>query len=225
MAVRFDATGDGLVRTANLPSRTAFSAMGWFKITTDRNAYSTFIALDENADGALCQTATNGTTLALFTESDATEGSALTVGTWYHITLTCGATYLRVYLNGTQDIQVAQWTFTPTAGLYIGNDSIDEYLNGCAAYVKCWSAELTVAEIQQEMYTVMPRRFLNLYSWTPLLPGANERIRDYGGLGYGWTAGGTLADEDGPPISWGSPALISQYVAALANPWYSFAQM
>ena len=24
MAVRFDATGDGLVRTANLPSRTAF---------------------------------------------------------------------------------------------------------------------------------------------------------------------------------------------------------
>ena len=128
--------------------------MGWFKITTDRNAYSTFIALDENADGALCQTATNGTTLALFTESDATEGSALTVGTWYHITLTGGATYLtRVPERRHRIFRSRNGRLHRRPACTSAMTRIDEYLNGCAAYVKCWSAELTVAEIQQEMYT------------------------------------------------------------------------
>lgn len=209
MAVRFDATGDGLVRTASLPSRTAFTVMGWFKITTDRNSFSTFVALDENGDGALMQTATNGTTLALFTETSATEGTALSVGTWYHLALTGGATYLRCYLNGTQDIQVAQWTFTP-AGLYIGNDSIDEFLDGSCAYAKAWSAELTVAEIQAEMYVGAPRLTTNLYGWWPLLPGATERVKDYSGNGYDWTPGGTLADEAGPAVAW-APVIARSY--------------
>ena len=86
--------------------------------------------------------------------------------------------------------------------------------------MKAWSVELTAAEIQQEMYTVRPRRLLNLYSWTPLLPGSAERLRDYGGLAYDWTAGGTLADEDGPPISWGGPSAASQYVVSGTE--YSF---
>ena len=50
MAVRFDASGDLLKRDASLPTRTAFTVMGWFKITTDRNDYSTFIALDRIGD-------------------------------------------------------------------------------------------------------------------------------------------------------------------------------
>jgi hypothetical protein len=49
MAVRFDASGDYLRRTTNLPPIAGFTVMGWFKITTDRNNYSTFIGYGESS--------------------------------------------------------------------------------------------------------------------------------------------------------------------------------
>jgi hypothetical protein len=213
MAVRFDAAADGFVRTANLPSPTAFTAMGWFKITTDRNAFSTFLALDNGRfEGALLQTLTDGTTLNLYTDAD-NGGSALTVGTWYHLAMTGDASNLKAYINGALDITASQWAFTPSS-LYLGNDVGGEWLNGCAAYVKIWSAALTAAEIQAEVYRIRPARTADLYNWTPLLPGATERLRDYSGNGYDWTALGTLTDEGGPPVGWGAPSVFVPVVSS-----------
>lgn len=208
MASRFDASLDKMSRSANLLTRTSFTVMGWFKLTNDRNTYSTFISLDAgDGSGVILQTRSDGTSLKIYTNANS-NGSALSTGVWYHMALVGNATNYLAYVNGVLDITAAQYTFTP-ASLNIGNDDIDEWLDGCAAYVKAWSVDLTVAEIQQEMYVVRPRRALNLYSWTPLLPGATERLRDYSGNGYDWTATGTLADEDGPPISWGASTNIS----------------
>ena len=69
--------------------------------------------------------------------------------------------------------------------------------------IKIWNTALTEAEIAQEVYTVAPRKLDSLWGWYPTRPGSGERAKDYSGNGRDWTEGGTLTDDDPPPISWG----------------------
>lgn len=209
MAVRFDASGDDLRRTANLPTITAFTIMGWFQIVVDRNAFSCFMAFGSNAGGGAyyaLQTPADGTTLALWNNSSSVSGTGLSTGTWYHLAFTCagtGAGQLLAYLNGVLDI-THSGNAGPSAGrIEIGNDLDSEFLNGRAAAIKIYSAVLTAAEIAQEMRQILPLRTANLNGYYPLFSTDDDEI-DFSGAGNNWTVTGTLATEDGPPIPWGA---------------------
>ena len=216
MAVRFDAVDDSLEREC--PTGGAFTLMAWVYITTDRNAYTAFFQIHGNCTA---ETDTDGTTLALWTGSTLTAGDALSTGTWYHIALVStgialpyGTSY--VYKNSALNITHAQEVGVLDK-LFFGNDGSSEWLNGRIAFGKAWGAALSQSEIQQEMNSICPRRFENLWGWWPMWPGATERLADYSGNGRTLTKNGTLTDEDPPPVSYGAYGPIWAVPAVVAN--------
>lgn len=215
MAIRFDAAADRIVRTTNqLNYNSAYSWMGWFygvsftgapviHVVSDGN-YSSIcdeIYISVASSNALTSYIANSTWQFQF-------GTALSTATWYHIAAVRESnTVFKLYLNSvldttnTFDITGRTAAVRQECGAWSTGDN--DPFNGRIAYIKEWTAALTLAEVAQEMRTIRPLRLANLRAWTPCLPGTSERLKDYGS-GFNWTAGGTLTDEDQPSISWGS---------------------
>lgn len=219
MAIRQDATGESLTRTANLPSATSATLMGWFKISTDRNTYTAMMAFGPSSPGNYyaVMTDVDGTTMALWNGGTFPTGTNLTAGTWYHLAMTvngAGGGTLLSYVNGVQDISSSTIGGLTLATIYFGNDVDGDWLNGCYAAIKVYDAVLTADEIKQEMKTYLPVRVTNLnWFWPGIL---HTDTSDYGGNGRNATVNGTLATEDGPPIAWGSGGAFFPYAAAAA---------
>lgn len=227
MAVRFDAAGDYLTRSTGLPAVTAVTVMGWFKISVDRNTYSTFFQYGNTASDRDYQavTSSDGTTFHWWDGVSSGDGTTnLTVGQWYHIAETVSgtpgsATFL-LYVNSVLDATGGVGnTDNDAAGpiLDVGNDPFfSDYFNGCAACIKVYGAVLTASEIAQEMRQYRPIRTANLSLWAPLL--THTDVADYSGNGNGFTANGTLATEDGPPIAWSRGQQGRVYIPAGGEP-------
>lgn len=211
MAIRFDAAADNLSRTTNLPAATGYTAMGWFRIVVDRNDYGSFIAYG-TAAGSYHAVGLDldGTTLQIYNGGSGGSGMALTVGTWYHIAMTSDGTTLRAYVNGVQSTSIGYRA--PGAKFWIGGDPEGFWFNGNVAGIKIYDAVLSAAEIAAEMHSYRPLRLANINAWYPCFAGTSERLRDYSGNGRDWTAGGTLTDEDGPPLTWGGPVIMIPFV-------------
>lgn len=208
MAVRFNASGESLSRARLSGARTL---MGWFRIVTDRNDYTAFFGAGDNR---LLGTDSDGTTLLFYDGAVEFTSTNLTVGTWYHLTLTLssdapGGAFV-AYLNGALSMNGNTSAADSGTTMYVANDAYGEWLNGNVAHVKLWSAVLTAAEVQQEMYTVAPVRTDNLFAWYPL--DLHTDLADYSGAGNGWTGNGTLTTEDGPPVSWGGAFILTPAV-------------
>lgn len=203
MAVRFDAIGDHIVRTANLPGY-PFTICFWFYLSVDRNAYSALTWI--HSSGTTRHNlflSSNGTQLGLWNGSIETNGSNLTVGTWAHLAhvangIGTAGNHL-AYLNGLLDVSQAG-----NNGAYntmrMGSDGVD-LINGRMAAIKIYGATLTAAEIAAEMCQYLPVRTANLNGFYPLFTVGDDEI-DFSGNANNWTVGGTLATEDGPPIPW-----------------------
>ena len=205
MAVRLDAAADTLTRTVNLPTVTAFTMMGWFRIVVDRNDYSGFLHRGDTFGHALIViTGADGLRLEYY-DSDAVGGlvgTTLVLGTWYHIAFTRSGDTRTVYLNGVVDMQDTTGTPTVTdTQMTFGNSFDSEFLNGRAAAIKVYDAVLTATEILAESRQYAPVRWANLNGWYPLLDTATDQD-DFSGNGNALTVGGTLATEEGPPIPW-----------------------
>ncbi|HQW90835.1 MAG TPA: LamG domain-containing protein, partial [Nitrospira sp.] len=201
MAIRFDASGDSLSRARLAGAKTV---MAWVYITTDRNDYTVFFGLGSNE---LIGTGGDGTTLLHYDGTMERTGSNLSTGTWFHLAYVSNGDALAngftVYLNGAADITYTVRSLTSAGtNMYLGNDEYSEWLNGRMAHVKIWNVALTAAEIQQEMYSSRPQRFTNLWSWLPMIESGSGRNSEWSSSGNTWTANGTLADEDGPPVAW-----------------------
>lgn len=225
MAIRFDASGEYLLRTTGLPPIASWTGMGWFYLAADTNQYATCIAFgDAPGTGNFYSlgTFTDGLTIASWNGVDELTGTTLSLGVWYHLAITVagtGAGQYKLYLNGAVDITSDGFASVTAAQLYVGTDSGNvsaHRLDGGASALKFWDVALTQAEIQQEMLTIRPQRFASLNAWYPCFFGSGERARDYSGLGRNWTENGTLTDEDGPPVSWGASVWIPPYFAAAA---------
>jgi hypothetical protein len=203
MAIRFDNAGEYSGVSASLPNYDPVTICKWVMIVTDRNNYSNFFQLT-NAGAStysIVGTDSNGTTLRCQTQNGTTTGTNLSTGTWYHIAYTrSGATHT-VYLNGVSDISRSDNNAVTMEAFVLGG--LSNWLNGRVARCKMWNAALSQAEIQQEMYTIRPVRFADLYAWWPMFPGATVRLEDSSGNGNTLIEGGTLSDEDDPPISYG----------------------
>lgn len=221
MAIRIDASGDYLRRTANLPSTSAFTATCWFYYVATRSAFAYFLGVDDASSAYILLGFDNANNLEIAYSSGATENNfaaAPATSAWHFMALRANGTNVKGFhrtLAGTWQTVTSSVTpsFTPT-GMYFGSDGFDEWVNCRLAGIKVWDAALTDAEIENEAETLMPQRFANLNLWTPGFPGSGERTRDYSGNGRNLTEGGTLTDEDAPPIAYGARSLWFPFVAA-----------
>ena len=212
MAIRFNASGESLSRSRLAGAKTV---MAWIYISTDRNDYTGFFGLGSTE---VVATTGTGTTILFYDGSIERTGTNLTAATWYHLAYSSQGDTINddwaVYLNGATDIShTGRSLASAGTNMYLGNDEFDEWLNGRLAHVKIWNAQLTQAEIQQEMYTIRPQRYANLWCWMPMIETASSRDNEWSGSGNTWTENGTLSDEDGPPISWGVAPWVVPFVA------------
>jgi hypothetical protein len=201
MAVRADGSTDRLSRTTSLPTASSFTLMAWFKMSVDRNDYSSLLSYGTGSTKKVFQTNGTGTSLVLWDGMFETAGGSLTVGTWAHAAMTYNGTTLIGYIDGAQVVTGGSGGGNPSTQIEIFQSESGEWFNGCAAAVKIYSAVLTAAEIQDEMRLYLPVRFTNLNSFYPLLTVGDDQV-DFSGAGLTLTVGGTLATEDGPPIPW-----------------------
>lgn len=222
MAARFDAAADRLLRTSDLLDYNAvYTWMAWVYLVSDLNAAGRFWSLNTDSttnDFDFVGVTTDGTTLIARTAVGASTttgtGTNLSIQTWYHVALVRSATNtLDVYLNGVSDSTHTRSTTGRTAvtrmeaGAWTSGNAnrTDSRIMGMKAY----TTNLTAAEIANEMNTIRPQRTDNLYAWWPIFNG--DRTTDYNGNARPWTEGGTLTDEDPPPVSYGASVYFFPY--------------
>lgn len=208
MAVRMDADGKDYTYSLALGTQAALTVAGWFKISVDRDTYSTIFFIDNGtSDNWGMQTAVDGTTMSgVFDASTQENMGSLTVGTWYFICLATNGTTGSIYHRtpsaaALTTVGVTSVTASVNAAtLRLGESPWGgEWLNGCMASVRVWNAQLTAAEALQESQQYTPSRFTNLVAWYPFV---RTDTLDYSGNGRTLSGGTGTTVEDGPPIPW-----------------------
>jgi hypothetical protein len=244
MAIRVDATSDRLIRTASLLSYDAdYTVSFWMYLQAEPssgNNGSLFSLNRNNATGdshdhwRITESSTNSF-LDIRVQTGGS-GSTTVTGTtnilgsgWNHIGfIRAGNADRKAYLNGVLEVSNTashSARSVPTrqemGGIGSANAQALSQFSARIACIKIWQAALTLTELELEMQTVRPSRFANLHIWTPSIPFispsvATERVADYSGNGFDWTEGGTLSDEDSPPVSWGSRVIMPQQGTVVA---------
>ena len=214
----FDASTDRLLRTSGvLDHNSAYTVMCWIRPSSISGAPCIFAvsAGTYSANGEeLYISASLGNRLTLYAVNGGTDGfgspngSVLSANTWYHVAIVReSTTSLKSYLNGVyeQTCTVSAASRSASSRMEFGAWSAgnNDPFSGRIHAIKIWNTALTEAEIAQEVYTVAPRKLDSLWGWYPTRPGSGERAKDYSGNGRDWTEGGTLTDDDPPPVSWG----------------------
>lgn len=214
MAVRFDAAGDDLRRTASLPTSTAFTICGWAQMSVDTNTYATVCSLESGTSSAanylLLSTDSDGTSLKVWSSATGAASTTivgLTVGTPFFFALTCSGTgatsavgYYRAQgSNALTSVSYNGVSFTPGA-LFIANDSFSEPFSGRAWGVKVWDRVLSAAELLAESYFARPLFPTSLNCWWPL-PNHSDTT-DKSGNARNPTVTGTLTTEDSTVNLW-----------------------
>lgn len=202
--------------------------MMWVYVTTHNGAGNgaCVVSIDDQTDDVdefylNASTSTNLTLGIVTLQGGSAAGDVGTAtfqaGSWQHVCIVRSANNLRTgYRNGVSEVTHTlnrSGRTAPTA-ISIGSVLDSDLLNGRVACIKIWTEALTVAEIQQEIGVIHPVRTANLNRWTPGF--THTDIADYSGNGYGWTAVGTLATEDGPPVSWGAAPWVVPWAATAA---------
>jgi ethanolamine utilization microcompartment shell protein EutS len=233
MAVRFDASGDYLRRTANVPSFAGpYTWMGWIYLaaTGGSGQYHTVWVLNRNNvehyDGIYIQYDGSNSRLLISVDNGTyaevrSSVSDLSAGTWYHVTLVRSSTTAIVaYLNGVAEVTGPTQVHSQAAtqmDMGVHPQYPGDTFNGRVAGVKVWDAALAPAEIALERWRYIPSRKANLTYFTPIFSGSGERGRDYSGNSWDWTEGGTLTDEAGPPLSWGGSSWLLHPASGAPN--------
>ncbi len=187
------------------------TCMAWIYMLTDRNVFNAFLDMGSN-DNVYVGTDTDGTTLQLHREGTNTNGSTLPIATWFHLTLRLDTGDVYAYLNAVEDATEATPTTADLDHLIVGNNGFGDRSNARYAAVKAWSGSLSPADIEAEASQYLPARTSDILGFWPCDPGAAERLRSYAG-GVDFTVNeGTITDEDGPPISWGAPSVVTEHV-------------
>lgn len=232
MAIRFDAETEKITTSSPINYNAAYAVLFGFRIAVDRDDFSYMLSIDDGGNSSYDSFALNGDGTTLLVEvavpafSGAT-GASLTTGTdfWGALVRTSVTEIIGYVFNmdGTLNTSatvthgtVASRTASTRMGFNPGIWS-GQWFNGRIGPIKSWIITKSQAELQQELYSILPVSFSSLYSWWPTFPGSTERLADYSGNGRNWTATGTLTDEDPPPVSWGARPLFPQLVAAAAG--------
>ena len=206
MAIRLDASGDSLSRATGLLAFGSLTTTWWFYrvavIGSDDTMW--YVSADSGVGSGYLGCYLNAN--RVWIDSDLGGGGImgtndLSLATWYRAAEVFDNTAdtITFYVNGVQEAQSTgnTGTFTPGYETFGRPTSF----NGRVAAIKTWTAALTLADINQEHTQYLPVRTTNLHRVTPCLK--HTDLVDYSGVsGVAWTANGTLATEDGPPIPW-----------------------
>lgn len=236
MAVRIDAVADQIRRTANVPSNTAFTIMGWSYIQSDLGA-GILQPLVWAMDGAV----TDG--YALHWESGADGSMAVecfdtgalldggvfasrpATGTSFAWYIKCAATGTDTLEAGWRGANTNTWvTAACDMGAGVAAVTTIDFGGFAGAYysdhrtwnVKCWDRVLSNDEITVESYyrrSVFPS---SLNFWLPL--DLHTDVQDYGGNGRNATTGGTLTTEDSDGQMWTNRPSRKFYSPSGSNP-------
>lgn len=223
MAIRCDAAADRLLATANMIDvNGSFTVMFWFYISSApaTDSFNTLYIANNNdiftgdseLDGIDVTNSGGNNRIEVYCSENGTFNSTrgttnLSNSTWYHVAIRRNsATNIQQLLNGVwEGTQTANMlgsrTITRSEFGVAGSSNTDPF-NGRFAAIKEYDAYLSDDEILNEMRHIRPVRFANLRRWLPVFPGSGERGNDYSGNNYDYTEGGTLTDEDPPPVSW-----------------------
>lgn len=216
MALRTNASGEVVARTAALPSPTAFTICSWANLAQRLGQWQYLFFLE---DAAVTPTAYLG--MGYRADDDTLEitnsiggqvsfGSKPTDATWFFWALACSGTgggslvgYWRSPTGSFVTASSVGASFTP-ARLALLNNGYDEWVDGRLAGVRVWDAALTQAELELEMWSLRAVRRANLHIESPFVEGVlADNDKDFSGNGKDWTRTGTLAVEKGPPVPWG----------------------
>lgn len=222
MSVRQSASTMDYNRSTDLPSETTMTIMGWFRLVSDRNVTGRFFTFIGASGSIGIRVTSTGTRFSTTTGAAAgTAGTDLTVGTWYHLTMThvTGASNLKGYVNGVLDSSMAGITLGTPSGLFvgIGGAGAASWVDADVQAIKAWNAVLSPAEIVNEMWSVIPVRFADLYGWWPMLNIDSDEL-DMSGFGRNWTVTGSPTTGDHAPVSWRQKRRRLIVPAAAAGP-------
>ena len=234
MAVRFSADGQDYTRASGtFPTMAGpWTVCCWAKITTDRNTYSTIWSLDDGstANWEYLQTQSDGVTINVDSQAGASiVGPAMTVGAWYFFATVkpstgVNASTLYYAVETAATLSSATGTLGETTAcstLRIGESPwTSEWLNGCVAAFKLYTAALTAEEVAQERWFFTPQRTANLLAWHPFVSGGAvaEAQTDYSGNGNTLTGGTSSTTEAGPSIAWRPARRRRTYIPASGPP-------
>lgn len=218
MAIRFDASGDDLVITANLLDyNKPYTVTGWCRFNSIGGwSWATFFSAYESAsnydviqfeenDGSGNPYLAVGVDVGGSTSSS-TGALQLAANTWYYLSLVReSATALKAFLNcgqqgSTLTANVASRTALTSMRMGRVNSSGGDALNGAVDRVRIYRRALTVSELRAEMYLARAATERLIYGDYPMWPGSGLRAIDYSGQNHTWTQTGTLTDEVGPAI-------------------------
>lgn len=220
MSVRFDSSTDALRRTTNIPSLSGITACGWAIQVVDTNFFAAIFSVENTTtnapEGLYIGTGPDGTTLGIDVSiADINTQTAFPtqygLGVWFFWALVGASSgnAARGYAARATDASLQSVSSvsgpTQTSAVFaFGNDSYTDFWNGSIFAFKVWDTALTEAEIEQERWSVLPKRLNNLVFFNPALDHSTA-TQDWTGTGN-LTAAGTLVAADNPPIPYRGPS-------------------
>ena len=129
---------------------------------------------------------------------------------WYALTWSWDGTTDKVYVNGDLEISTTGMNFVTsraitTIGSYgtASNNGENTFFDG----VKVWQAVLTQQEIRNEVGSIKPKRFQDLWAWLPCNNGSVVGA-DYSGSSRSFTQSGTVAESAPSSTAWGDSHML-----------------
>lgn len=204
MAIRFDATGDFLQRTTNIPAGTLFTVCGWAQQSVDTNGVSPIFSLNEAAQQWLMTYSTDGSTLAIYARNSAAGGAAFasspTLGQPFFWAIKAQGTAMTGYwrsFTANRFVTITDTAVTPgtTTNFTIAEDPFASTtgFNGLVWNVRIWDRVLSEPELLAESFSDTPVSKAALNSWLRM-ENASDAF-DYSVYGRHTTKNGTLTTE------------------------------
>ncbi len=218
MASVLSGSGNYFSRTTNLPTIDGFTFTGWWRNVSDLNVVSqivfelytdvnNFFEIRSSANGTSMNLAWRSLSTSI--SADSVGLSAWTVGAWQFVAFTVNAAAINGYVAIATAAALSTFSATATGGstwftptnLRIGQDHSSNASDAVAYNYKLYQAVLTQAEIEDERWSILPKRTANLVAWHPFLTGT--RTSDYSGNARTLTENGTVTEDSPPPLGWG----------------------
>lgn len=214
MAIRFNAQADYLERTASLPASNSIAACGWIKQYSRPASSGPMVFFLGNSGttnyfGLIMADKGDGNAYVFDHLGAQAIGACPADGTWIFWFIMYDGQYLQAGFQAagaatlTSNYLTRSYSFTPALMALSGIGLAENYLDATIGPVKIWgSVFATNAELDAERLQYLPSKLTNLHLFSPFINTGGTSFLDISGNGRNWTEGGTVTDEDGPPIPW-----------------------